>query len=106
MCDRILQHSIKLYGLRSERTLEVVRSMLRRRAPLLFLDGILAVMDALKENYGSVYLDYMLIASEMLCIVCLDMKLVRSKEILLLKVVIELKSALDVISLNYRTLSL
>ena len=38
--------------------------MLRKLAPLLFIYGILTVLDALKEDYGSVESDYMLGASE------------------------------------------
>ena len=62
--DRILQHSITLCGPLGERTLEVMRSMLRKLAPLLFVHGTLTVLDALKEDYGLVQPDYMLGASE------------------------------------------
>ena len=94
-----------LYGPHGGRTLEVMRSMLHKKAPLLFVHGTLTVLDALKEENGSVYPDYMLVASEMLCILCLDMNM-QGIEALLLQLVIELQSALDIVSLDHRTSSL
>jgi tetratricopeptide (TPR) repeat protein len=101
---RILQHSITLFGPLDERTLEVLRSMLRKGAHVFVTKEMSDIAEALKQTYGPENPDYMLCVCEMITALCRIPA--EGRDDLLLGYITEVKGPLDSVKLDYRTSSI